>query len=156
MHLEMLVNKFWNAIMDAKEENRFRGLLPFNRFPDDCCEHASDLLCQYLLENGIETYLVNGICRKDSQWHHVWLETDDGIVIDITTEQFIGKLVAEDEAEAVHVGGEGTVHRLFCVDRVIEKRTIFTDPNEFTDFGGRPNPYQKRLIELDEIIREYL
>lgn len=154
--LERLVRDFRNAIDIAWEKDRFLRIYPFNRFPDDCCGHASDLLCQYLLENGIETRLINGTCRKDSQWHHVWLETDDGIVIDITSDQFIGRLVTEEEAEAVHIGREGLVHRIFCKNRVLEDQTIFTDADQFTGFGGRPSSYQQTLIELNSIIREYL
>ena len=114
------------------------------------------MLSQYLLEHGIETRQVNGTCRKDSHWHHVWLETEDGIVIDITGDQFIGRLVTAKEVEAVHVGQEGTVHKIFCVNRVLEITTIFTDPNEYTDFGGRPSAYQQRLIDVYEIVRSYL
>lgn len=156
VRLERLVGDFRNAIDLAWEEDRFLRFLPFNRFPRECCEHASDLLCQYLLENGIKTRLVKGTCKEDRQWYHVWLETEDGVVIDITSDQFIGRLVTEEEAGAVHVGGEGIVHRIFCVNRETEEQTIFTEPNKYTGFGGRPNPYQQRLIELDSIIREYL
>lgn len=39
------------------------------------------------------------------------METENGIVIDITGDQFIGRLVTETEVKAVHVGGEGTVHK---------------------------------------------
>jgi hypothetical protein len=43
----------------------------------------------------------------------VWLITEDRIVIDITTDQFIGEPVSEDEVEAMHVGREGTIHKMF-------------------------------------------
>lgn len=154
--LERLVRDFRNAIDSAWEEGRFLRLAPFNRFPRECCEHTSDLLCQYLLEHGIKTSLVNGVCKEDRNWHHVWLETEEGVVIDITSDQFIGRLVTEEETKAVHVGGEGIVHRLFSVNRVIEDQTIFTELDKYTGFGGCPNPYKQRLIELDRIIREYL
>lgn len=154
--LERLVRDFRNAIDSARDDDRFLRLAPFNRFPRECCGHASDLLCQYLLEHGIKTSLVNGVCKEDRNWHHVWLETEDGIVIDITCDQFIGRFVTEEEAESVHVGGEGIVHRIFSVNRETEDQTIFTEPDKYTGFGGRPNPYQERLIEIDKIIREYL
>ncbi len=86
----------------------------------------------------------------------MWLETEDGIVIDIIGDQFIGRLVTAKEVEAVHVGQECTVHKIFCVNRVPELTTIFTDPNEYTDFAGRPSAYQQRLIDVYEIVRSYL
>ena len=54
------------------------------------------------------------------------------------------------------MGQEGIVHKIFCVNRVSELTTIFTDPNEYMDFGGRPSAYQQRLIDVYEIVRSYL
>lgn len=138
-NIEMLARQFRKALDMAYDDNMFTNMFPFNHFPKDCCEHTCDLLSQCLLEHGIRTCMVNGTCRKDSQWHHVWLKTENGTVIDIIGDQFIGRLVTAKEVEAVHVGEEGTVHKIFCVDRVPEITTIFTDPNEYTDFGGRPS-----------------
>ena len=134
--IERIARQFRNALDAAWEDDMFRNLYPFNNFPNDCCGHTCDLLSQYLLEHGIETRQVN--------------------VIDITGDQFIGRLVTAKEVEAVHVGEEGTVHKIFCVNRVPEITTIFTDPNEYTDFGGRPSAYQQRLIDVYEIVRSYL
>ena len=93
-------------------------------FTNDCCGHTCDLLSQYLLEHGIETRQVNGTCRENSEWHHVW--------------------------------EEGTVHKIFCVNRFPEITTIFTESNESMDFGGRQSAYQQRLIEVYEIVHSYL
>ncbi len=63
-------------------------------FPKGCCEVASDLLAQYLLENGVHTKSVHGEYDYDDSWNsfpHTWLETDEGVIIDITADQFIGK-----------------------------------------------------------------
>lgn len=51
---------------------------------------------------------------------------------------------------------EGIVHKIFCANRVPEITTIFKDPNEYTDFGGRPSAYQQRLIDEYKIVRSYL
>lgn len=75
--IEMLARQFRKALDVAWEDNMFRNLYPFNHFPDDCCGHTCDLLSQYLIEHGINTKQVNGTCRKDSQWHHVWLEVQE-------------------------------------------------------------------------------
>lgn len=51
---------------------------------------------------------------------------------------------------------DGMFRKLFCVNREPERTTIFTDPDKYTDFGGRPSAYQQRLIEVYEIVRSYL
>ena len=154
--LERLVRNFRNAIDTAGEEDRFINYPPFNKFTEGCCEHTSDLLCQYLLENGIKTYLVRGERKATLKECHVWLELVDEIVIDITEDQFINKLVKADEADIVRIGREGKVQKNFFVKRVKLDQTNFTNPEQFSGFGGQPNAYQKRLIEVNEIIREYL
>lgn len=153
--MEILVRQFRLALDTAWEDGMFRKLYPFNNFPNDCCGHTCDLLSQYLLEHGIETKQVNGTYINDNQWHHVWLITENGIVIDITGDQFIGKLVTEEEVDIVHVGEESAIHKLFCINRHEESVTNFTDPNEYMDFGGRPSAYQQRLIDVYEILNSY-
>ena len=154
--MEILVRQFRLALDTAWEGGMFRKLYPFNNFSNDCCGHTCDLLSQYLLEHGIETKQVNGTYINDNQWHHVWLITENGIVIDITGDQFIGKLVTEEEVDIVHVGEENAIHKLFCINRHEESVTNFTDPNEYMDFGGRPSAYQQRLIDVYEILNSYL
>ena len=154
--MEILVRQFRLALDTAWEDGMFRKLYPFNNFPNDCCGHTCDLLSQYLLEHGIETKQVNGTYINDHQWHHAWLITENGIVIDITGDQFIGKLVTEEEVDIVHVGEENAIHKLFCINRHDESVTNFTDPNEYMDFGGRPSAYQQRLIDVYEILNSYL
>lgn len=155
-NIEWLITQFRNAIDEAKNKDRFRNLYPFYKFPDDCCGHACDLLGQYLQEHGVMTSQMKGTCKYDENWHHVWLLTGNRMVIDITEDQFIGKLVTEDQVEKVHIGSEGIVQRLFCMSRVSQENTIFTDSNKFNGFGGIPDAYQKRLIDLYEIICEEL
>ncbi len=99
---------------------------------------------------------MNGVCKCDSLWHHVWLLTIDAIVIDITGDQFVDKLVSSIEIKAVHVGIEGVIHRLFNLRRQPEKNTVFIDTNDFTGFGGHPSPRQQILMEVYEIICRYL
>lgn len=63
-------------------------------FPKGCCEVASDLLAQYLLEKGIHTKSIHGEYDYDdweNKFPHTWLETDGGVIIDITADQFVGK-----------------------------------------------------------------
>ena len=102
------------------------------------------------------TQQINGTHKNDSSWHHVWLITNDKIVIDITGDQFIGKLVSKGEVSPIHVGSENKVHRLFCSNRVCEPNTNFTDAKQFTGFGGTPSRRQKYLKIIYAIICRYI
>lgn len=148
--------RFRNAINQAKKRGALDWHSTFSKFPDDCCDMTCDLLGQYLLESGIETYQINGINKHDSSWHHVWLVTNDGVIIDITGDQFVGKILNESDVDPVHVGREGIVHKLFCMKQEREENTRFVDPRDYTGFGGRPSFRQERLIRLDNAIRKYL
>lgn len=143
------------AIDEAAVDSEFRRLYPFDRFPKDCCEHACDILSYMLSMAGIRTVQVNGTCASDESWHHVWLRTDNGRIIDITEDQFSGILVDAKDAETVRVGEEGPVQRLFCVNRSEQPNTNFMDPGEFKGFGGMPNVRQKRLREIYDVIRTH-
>lgn len=74
------------------------------------------------------------------------------IIIDITADRFIGELLSEDKVEAVHVGREGIIHKMFCCDRVSQNNTILTEVDRYNGFGGSPDARQKRLIDLYKII----
>lgn len=150
--IENIVRQFRNAIDAARNADKFRGLYPFYKFPEDCCEHSCDLLGQYLLEHRIKTTQVNGVYINNRLRHHVWLITENGMVIDITADQLISELVSEDEVEAVHVGKEGIIHKMFCCDRVFQNNTIFADVDRYNGFGACPDVRQKRLLELYQII----
>lgn len=151
-NLEPLVKQFRTAIDTAFDRGEFRSISPFSRFPNGCCDLSCDLLGQFLLEHGVVTHQVNGTHKHDPEWHHVWLVTEDRQVIDITGDQFIGKLISEEDVSPVHIGTENIIHRHFCVNRFHEENTKFTDAREFTGFGGMPNPRQRTLIRIYEII----
>lgn len=90
--LKQKATKFRNAIYRAKKHGDLDWHPIFAKFPDDCCDMTCDLPGQYLLESGIETYQINGINKYDSSWHHVWLVTTEGVIVDITGDQFVGKM----------------------------------------------------------------
>lgn len=152
---KLIAAKTRAAIDEAAVEGELHKLYPFNRFPKDCCEHACDILAYMLLMAGVRTVQINGTCASDETWHHVWLRTDDGIIIDITEDQFAGLLVDAKDVEPVRVGEEGRVQRLFSVNRKEQSNTNFMDPSEFSKFGETPNVRQKRLKEIYDVIRTY-
>jgi len=60
-----------------------------NGFPNGWCGYASGYLQKYLYDNGIETYYAGGTYGYGWEGEsHTWLETEDGIVIDITGDQY--------------------------------------------------------------------
>ena len=154
-YIRELAIQFRKAIDSAQENDEFRRP-PFSHFPNDCCDFACDLLGAYLSEHNISTYQINGVCKFDHTWHHVWLVTHNNIVIDITEDQFIGKFAFVQNALKVHVGQEDQIQKIFSQNRVRECNTNFTNPNAYTDFDKQPNPRQKALINFYEIINQYL
>ena len=89
MELETLVRNFRKAI-EAAQTNYELGEF-FRKFPTGQCGHSSDMLAQYLIDNGIGpiTYVSGTYYGDDSEdrWCHAWLVVD-GLVVDITGDQF--------------------------------------------------------------------
>lgn len=152
---KLIAAKVRSAIDDAAAECEFSRLHPFDHFPRDCCEHACDILSYMLSMAGIRTVQINGTCTSDASWHHVWLRTDDGLIIDITEDQFAGILVDAKDVEKVRVGEEGPVQRLFCLNRSEQPNTNFMDPGAFDGFGGIPDARQKRLKEIYDVVKTH-
>ena len=73
--IKQLVDKFWNAIICARNNGQFLWDERFNSFPVACCRDASDLLARFLYDNGYDTLSIYGECRDGS---HRWLVWDDG------------------------------------------------------------------------------
>lgn len=148
-----LAERFRRAI-DIAIDNRELIMYPFYRFPDNCCDMTCDLLSQYFIENGIQTMHINGVHVDDCQWHHVWLQTMDGIVVDITADQFSERKKMPSDIPAVYVGGEGAIHKIFCKNRQIEGPTDFE--KSICDSLGIPNKCKQDLFTAYTIIKRYL
>ena len=116
-----LVAKFRNAIDTAKSRREFNSRSCLFKFPDDCCDITCDLLGEYLKEHGIHTFQINGRHKYDFQWRHVWLNTFDGVVIDITGDQFNGKKGFSNNISGVWVGEENEVHDIFALVENVKK-----------------------------------
>ena len=151
-----IATKLRQALDTAYSKGELARYWPFSKFPYDCCEHTCDILGYLLLEERIKSVQINGACKKDPTRRHVWLKTEKGVVIDITENQFAGELLDEKDVEIVRVGIEGPAQKLFGSNKREQPNTIFTDPKEFTNFGGQPNERQKRLIEVFAVIKKYL
>lgn len=153
LKIRRLAENLRNAI-DMAVDNKELTIHPFNKFPNDCCDMTSELLSHYLTEHNIENQLVIGAHKKDSQWHHVWVQTIDGIVVDITGDQFDGKSNMSGNACRVYVGKEGDVHKMFCENRQFEPPTNFKESTY--DSLGIPNRRESDLIKAYDIIERYL
>lgn len=151
---KLIAAKDRKAIEDAAERREFRGLYPFDQFPNDCCEHTCDVLAYLLSLAGVETVQIKGTYIKDETQHHVWLQTEAGVIIDITEDQFAGTIADYNEVVTVRVGDEGPVQRAFCMNRTVQENTGFMNPSEYMGFNKAPSVRQKRQKEIYQVIKE--
>ena len=117
--LECLVVKFRNAIDIAKEKGAFHNFPLIRYFPSGCCDMASDLLSQFLLENNIRTYSVHGTFWGNSPEEiqpHTWLITDNNTIIDITGDQYRSYPAPLNYNEPIYVGKTDCFHNQFDVE----------------------------------------
>lgn len=141
--------RFRNAIEKAIKDNRFNWRDRFSGFPSGCCDDASDLLAYYLEREGINTIQVNGVYRDENpmnKTNHVWLRIENGLIIDITGDQFRHNPLFSYYNEGVYVGKEDWFHGLF-LDRKEQPSFSF----ELNETDG-----EKRMWNLYSIIYEYL
>lgn len=145
-YIKLLAEKFRVAIECAKENGEKDSLNFFQRFPSGCCGDASDLLAQYLSDNGIKTFQVRGDFYEPEPQSHAWLSTENGIVIDITGDQFKYKKIYNYFDIPVYVGCESDFHKMF------EDREFYYN-NEINNIGGIA---KYRLGILYDTIMKYI
>lgn len=112
--LENLVFNFRKAIEAAKANNEPGEF--FRKFPVGQCGNTSDILAQYLIDNGFApiTY-ENGTYYGDDwddRWSHTWLIVE-GLVIDITGDQFKYHNEPLKNNVPVYIGPMTDYYRLF-------------------------------------------
>ena len=151
-----LATRFRIAIENACENDEFNKYYPFNKFPYDCCDMTCELLAEFFHEHNIHTILVNGKHIDCQTWHHIWLQTDNNIVIDITCDQFNGENGFSDNFPKVHVGNKLQVHDKFSFQINNEERMFFNDNSTFSGFQGISNKREKDLQIMYKIIKKYL
>lgn len=148
--VEQLAIEFRMAIEKVKEAGEFETDFSFSKFPSACCGDASDLLAQYLLENGIKSTYVCGNRYfnnpKEGTQSHAWLLVN-GLIVDITGDQFKYNDMYYNYDIKVYVGKEDAFHSLFEV----EERDI----HEFYGLENYDHTYQSRLFDLYEKIKRY-
>lgn len=111
----LLASRFRNAIDLALNESAEVGLC-LRSFPKGCCGAASELLAQYLFENGIAATYVDAAHYYDNEetaQNHAWLEVCPRLVVDITRDQFRTDPDLSPWAFPVYVGDPDGFTRLF-------------------------------------------
>lgn len=112
--LEALVFDFRNAIELAKDNNE-AGYF-FRKFPTGQCGHTSDMLAQFLIDNGIGPIrYINGTYYGEGgevMQSHTWLLVEDSIV-DITADQFRYHAKPLKNDIPVYIGPMNEYYQLF-------------------------------------------
>lgn len=88
-----LASEFRHALEIVVAKGEYGRLLLFARFPNGCCTYTSDLLAEYLMENGIKRERIQILNSSASEGYdtHCWLMIDDMYYLDITGDQFSNK-----------------------------------------------------------------
>lgn len=146
--LKKIASNFRTAIEIAKDHGEFKSIVPFSRFPRGCCGDTSDLLAQYLLEHHINSLYVCGNRYfpdpDEGTQSHAWLVVN-GLIIDITGDQFSDRVSYYNYNERVYVGPGDAFHDLFTVTA--------SDIYEFHGIQSYSNA--SRLLYLYNIIKKY-
>lgn len=148
-----LALRFRQAIEKARDKGELESDPTLKYFPRACCGSASSLLAKFLFENDIRTYEVCATYYGATSWDnqsHTWLMDDDGIIIDITGDQFYDKGEFLNYSKSVYVGAMDDFHSLFEFDN----RDIyeFYDCTELNTRVGHHNyqMYQSILSNIEE------
>lgn len=128
--LKNIAENFRLAIEEAQKAGELKGNMKF--FPNGSCSYTCDLLQRYLHEQGIETFCFYGQASYgECVESHVWLETEDGIIIDITGDQYKSRIGKFYNSISVYVGSMTPFYRLFEQEGSI---TPYCEP-DFDTFG---------------------
>lgn len=153
-----MINRSLDQIKDMADSFR-RGIekslgelravdLKFYKFPIGCCGDASELLANYFLINGIQSTYCFGTKYGEDDYDkqsHAWLELENGLIVDITTDQFKGKIdYPQEYAIPCYVGIMTPLHNLFEVRN--------SDCKPFYGFEDYYDTETERLNCLYEII----
>lgn len=92
-YIIQLASEFRRALKIVACKGEYGRLSLFAGFPKGCCTYTSDLLAEYLMENGIERDRIQVLNSQASKGYdtHCWLMIDDMYYLDITGDQFSNK-----------------------------------------------------------------
>ncbi len=126
---------FRAAILEAKYNREFDRRDRMSNFPGGCCDDACDLLAYYLYTvYDINTKQGNGVYRDNNPnntTNHAWLVMDDGMVIDITINQF--EFFSKYD-EGVYVGKENSFYKHLEDKRIYDNCDIIQNPRLWRDY----------------------
>lgn len=91
--LKEIVFEFREALEEVVDKRLYGQLSIFGRFPNECCRYASDLLAEYIMQQGVPMkyiQMIQGESHKEG-YTHCWLLIDNLLFVDITADQFNGK-----------------------------------------------------------------
>ncbi len=133
--LSEIATAFRAAIEAAVEAGEIREMCSF---PFGCCAYSSDLLQRYLIEKyDYFTWYMSG--RYSYGWDgesHAWLETQDGIVIDITGDQYKNKKLKFTEPVYIGPRADG-FHNKFELDEPVAYSRVEDPLGRNRDFDRR-------------------
>lgn len=126
---------FRTKILKAKHNRKFDRRDRMSNFPHGCCDDSCDLLSHYLHTTyGIYTEQRNGTYRDnnpDNTTNHAWLIMADGIIIDITADQF--DFLPRD-ADGVYVGKENLFYSRLDRIQTYENCNIMQNERLWNDY----------------------
>lgn len=88
-----LASEFRYALEKVSNKGKYGELTIFAKFPDGCCTYTSDLLAEYLIDNGIQRERIQILNSESTRngYTHCWLMIDNIFYLDITADQFNNK-----------------------------------------------------------------
>lgn len=129
-----IAKSFRCAIEKALSLNYLVGNMRF--FPNGCCDYSSEFLQKYMFEEyGTDTALVSGTYGDDS---HSWLETDEGIIIDITGDQYKRRRGKMYYNCPVYVGPMDAFHRIF---KLYQDKFMYDSISDYYCFKDKKHNY---------------
>ena len=143
--LEKLVFAFRKAIERAQKNDEPGEF--FRKFPTGQCGHTSDLLAQFLIDNGgSQVRYVYGTYygRNDKMQSHAWLSVGD-MIIDITADQFRYHEAPLTNDIPVYIGPMNEYYKLFDM--------TFGDNHEHMGLERQWTNYRELIRCYDTIIR---
>jgi hypothetical protein len=116
-------------------------------FPAGCCGDSSELLAEFLKENGFDFEYVGGRDGGDDEelMTHAWLALDD-FIVDITADQFND---CGYSLPKVFVEQESPWHDSFKIEEVREGSFYVWKDSDKNHFSNMERAYRLVLAQLD-------